>query len=940
MLRSRSHKVHFIFKMGCVFFLVMLLLGTVSQAQESRTESFRGPYSLVTLDNLLDVEIIAEEIFFEKSAEQLAGMSTGATYVAASQTLTTASGFTLSFAANLEPGRYVLGIEALCPAGANSFWASVDGNNIGHTQWGFVLPVASFERTQEPFSVKVSGSHQFQISLRGAAGSQIRKISVYRQEINASLVPPPLSAAKEQQILTQSHPRIFLTSQRIQELKSHYQDSTSPLRRFYRLPGYMPPATSYSGGSVMGYFKLKDTALAYLLTRDPNYLSGIKSWLWQAIAIPVENVGYDLDVAWFMDGVATAYDWLYDELEEDLRTAVRARIKAQVEYLANVSMVDRIGSASHGRFDHFQQGHYQRPHFALALGAAAIYGDDPDPRISEWLLWAWDRLERVGMTSVPHAFQEGPNYMDSALEWVYKSIELYEDFTALQLPGVQSALQGLGKYRLHFILPSWQSNVNFYDTPPMRGLPPLWSYLWEAKRYQDPVVQGFAEKLLSLPEPADSTLYARWRANTALWLDENLVATPFNPADHLAHYDPETETAFTRSGWDSSDTLLAFVSQPYGGHFLADLSERLGPGVFSTPHAQPQQNHFFLCSRGETLAFDPGYTYEKRTRDENTILIDGQGQHNDGIMWMIPSPGRSQFTRFVRQGDVTIMTGDATTAYPAALNLQKFERTLVSVGEDLVVAYDELKSGSPHVFSWLFHHQGTLTTESGKWKIQKGNAQVTLIPQYPAGLVAQASSYTPVYRPNDTPPEPVVKLLQYDSPRASSVHFLVPMILSNAHEDIPQVIDTSTPAADGFAASQAVRVADTVVAFNQGNPGQSMRLNLPDGQTLETQSRVVVARLKNTDSGPQLEVVDEGNGQGAPDEGPKDSGDSDLSGSPAVLPGIDVGDIQVTPISDVDSGSENAAAGEMDFDEGNRWRQEHPDWRCLGARAESVWCVD
>lgn len=815
---------------------------------------FVGSYSLVSLDNILDTPLITDEVFFEKSGEEILTVATHARFDAASHTLITEDNFAMDFVVLLQPDRYVLEIEAKSDQGKNSYWATVDGNNIGHAAWGFVLSTTNFEKTQEPFSVTTSGAHQFHITLRGTAGSQIKKISVYKQSIDTTKVPSPLRQEKLEQIMQMPHPRLFLTPEKIQSLTLQYQNPTSKLHQFYHLP---KPLYQGGPGGPMGYYVLKDQALAYLLTRDATRLSRIKEWLLLATQVSPEQVGYDLYAAFFLDGLATTYDWLYADLDENLRVTVRERIKAQLRYIVHVSYVGRIGSVHYGRFDHYQQGHYILPHYALAVGAAAIYLDDPDPEIKEWLLWSWDRFERMVLTSVPSAFQDGPNYMDSSREWVYKYVDLYEDFTGQSIPRLDASLQGLSEVRLHFILPNFKTTVNFDDTPPMRQLPPVWAFLWEAKRYQDPVVQGFAERLAQLPEPTDVPLYGKQRAQAALWLDETLVAQPFQPEQHLAYYNPEMEVAITRSSWQEDATLVSFVSQPYGGHFLAELSEQFGEGVLSSPHAQPHQNHFILYSHGEILAFDPGYTMEKRTRDENTILIDGHGQYNDGIRWMTPSPGRAHITRFVRKNDVTIMTGDASTAYPSDLGLQKFDRTIVVVGDELVVVYDELVSSTPRVYSWLFHHQGDLLAKQGRWKISKGDAQVILVPLLPINFVMQSSQYTPAYREGDTPPTPLVNVFQLDSPRSANIKFLVPMILSEKNAVVSFVEDVSLPAISDYAASQAIRFRDVVVAFNQGAVGETMRVQLPNGEIMETSLRVVVAQLKYAPQGVDVVITTE-----------------------------------------------------------------------------------
>jgi hypothetical protein len=281
---------------------------------------------------------------------------------------------------------------------------------------------------------------------------------------------------------------------------------------------------------------------------------------------------------------------------------------------------------------------------------------------------------------------------------------------------------------------------------------------------------------------------------------------------------------------------VGFVSRPLGGHKWAEICAKYGLG--GTGHNHPAQNHFVLFARGEVLAGDPGYTYEKKTRNHNTILVDGQGQYGDGEMWPGPTPGRAHITGFVTDGDVSIMTGDAVSAYPDKLGLTRYERTVVLAGRDLVVVCDRLAAREPRTFSWLLHHWGKTASADDQWTITRGKAQVTVAPVLPAQVKGETTTYRPRFtHPHRdlTPQEADVNMLELTSGPTVEATFLVPLLVADAGDGAPEVKDVSNATCD------AVRVGDTVVAFSNG--AKTLAVETPWGEKLESYAQAIVARV-------------------------------------------------------------------------------------------------
>ncbi|MFO7945789.1 MAG: DUF4962 domain-containing protein [Armatimonadota bacterium] len=786
-----------------------------------------GTYSGIGIDTLMDTPTIERVVFYEADVEKLADVASGVEVIEEDGTrlVQTLDGFELVFHVDLPASDVQIEMECRAPdRGSDSYFIDIDGERMEQ----IITPsTTTLSPATAGFHIPEAGEHEIRLTLRERPGSVIKNLRMVKKDVT------PLAPPMREELIGQ-HPRIYFTEDDIPHMRQRLEDPL--VQEFYRLPDdstKKPPEFrpgQRNGGAFRG---LDSHALRYVLKPDEDLREWILQWL--EMATTYGDVGVDLDAEYFMEGLALTYDWMYEDIPEDLRNRVRNTIVENCQRLYAASLAGRSGGGQS-----FQQNHYWYSHLALALGAAAVYGEVPEAE--KWLAWAWDRFERIALTFGPDGgFHEGPAYWDFSMPTLYMYVDLYEYCSGEHVPYMDVGLKGQGYFRWHYQLPGFDRYAPLEDSNKTATGCPAHLLIWEASRFGDPVLMGVAR--LRQPEPSPNNF-------TFLWLDEEIEPVDPLPRMETAAYYPDIETVFTRTSWEDDATHAVFVSRPMGGHKYAELCDQFGIG--GTGHNHPEQNHFFLFGRGATLAGDPGYTYDKQTRNHNTILINGRGQYGDGEMWPHPNPGRAHITHFGTDGTSTIAVGDATSAYPGELGLQLFERTFVVADSDLVVVFDRLGAQAPSTFNWLLHHWGTVEENAGTYTITRNDAQLTLHPLMPTDYTCQQSTYTPQYvhpRRDLTPEEADINLLSLDSPETTETQFLVPMQISAADEAPAELEHIS---GDGY---EAVRAGDVFVAFNTG--GGTMTLQTPWDETVTTAAKACVVR--NTADGPvvvEAEVVE------------------------------------------------------------------------------------
>lgn len=303
------------------------------------------------------------------------------------------------------------------------------------------------------------------------------------------------------------------------------------------------------------------------------------------------------------------------------------------------------------------------------------------------------------------------------------------------------------------------------------------------------------------------------------------VGDPFAGMPVKAEY-PDTGLAFWRSGWQAGATMLGI---------------RAG---FTWNHAHDDTGSFFLWDKGVPLLIDSGSTsysssdylgYFCTADAHNRITVNGIGTHRENIYRGTHFPGNIRDIYHGEWMDYLLCDGTGPMAHLMTRNYRSFLR----LGNELIVAIDDLRATEPSRFGCQLHYCGTCEEKNGGFLVRNGEAAVYIHTLLPKGEWRRQDA--PVGSGYSIYAEPTQKRTEYLKYTAADVSdeacFMTVMSLNKPAEVTPL-------AGDGWIGVQITGREETYrVCFNQMADGRKMHENsnnLVDG--LSTDGYITVTR--------------------------------------------------------------------------------------------------
>lgn len=504
-------------------------------------------------------------------------------------------------------------------------------------------------------------------------------------------------------------------------------------------------------------------SLMYLLTKQKQYLEEVKRWIftpckyehWGKARMP----DHDLDAAWILFGFSLAYNWVGEYLEEDEREELKSKLILQGERIYHFSI------GNEGRW--WSSGYWQNHNWICYAGlAAAGYAlKDEYPMANEWTERAKDNFKIVSkMMADDGSDYEGVVYWRYGTIWMAIYFDLLKDQEGINLFEECSYMKNTFYYRLYQAAPNLEEIVNFGDCHDRRSGHSVAFYYKIASEYKNSHAQYMANWVrdnIFWREAYESGVKPGVMPEAfleLLWFDDGIKPEDFSKLP-TSKYFSDLGLVVVRNNWQEDGIHFSFKCSNGGGNKAWEEAHRAFLEkkwhTLDTQHHHPDNNSFVLIGFNSFLAVDEGYSSKKKTRDHNTVLVDGKGYEVDGkfdIYTQMEYEAKAQILDYMSKDGYTYAAGETGKVYEKELELNKYERKILYTGNDYFIIIDELESKLPHVYSWVLHSDTYPKLENDVFVIENGPGKLNVHPVYPAefnyemkeeGVVANPTSANP-----------------------------------------------------------------------------------------------------------------------------------------------------------------------------------------------------
>lgn len=466
--------------------------------------------------------------------------------------------------------------------------------------------------------------------------------------------------------------------------------------------------------------RVSTLAALYRIDGDKRFAERARKEMLVACAFPDWNPSHFLDVAEMTNAMALGYDWLFDYLSPDDRTAVRrAIVEKGLKQSLDIYEKHRWWSAVHHNWNQVCNG-------GMTVGALAIA--DEEPALAA-------KIIRYGRDSIPLAMSsfapdggwaEGPGYWNYATRYnvfylAALRTALGTDFALEKSPGFAET----GNFRIAFVGPTGLT-FNYADAHPPPGTAP--QMFWLARTFDRPAYDANERKMAAAKPDIFHLLWFNPQfsnASAGEALDKLPLSTRFKGID----------VAFLRS--DRRDADATFVGFK-GGDNKAN-------------HSHLDLGTFVLDALGQRWAEDlggdyynlPGYFgnkrwtyYRLRTEGHNTLTLDAENQR---------TAAKAPLIAFSASGENASAVADLTDGYKGKAT--KVERGIAVTGRSQVLVEDEIDANQPVDIVWNFHTSAELKIDGASATLKQGSAELH------ARIVSPEGAKFEIVSANPEPPQ-------------------------------------------------------------------------------------------------------------------------------------------------------------------------------------------
>ncbi|MEX0886726.1 MAG: DUF4962 domain-containing protein [Phycisphaeraceae bacterium] len=529
------------------------------------------------------------------------------------------------------------------------------------------------------------------------------------------------------------HPRLLFTEDDLDELRERAENEGRAFFEHLASYGGPPPArdavefqTNATDGQRQGLWRMPSVALHYAITGEQRSFDRALGFLELMLELDHWEVGGEADSGMshgnLMAGVALIYDVLYNDLAPAFREQVRAKLLEHARRQYYLGHQNIAGGPGYWQGDTHNNHRWHR-NVGLMLAAIAIA--EPDREDHHWILEkAAEDLAYV-MAWMPEdgTSHESPSYL------VFGGVHL--------TLAVDAADRNLGTD--HFEHPFFRNTLAFRVYTASPGFEKSFAYGdstegtfggYSNYHYKAAAIAGdpdYQDAIVRLHEQNPGSAWLGWLS--LLWYDPGLERGSVENLP-LAHYFPDIGLASVRDGWESQNVAAVFLNYPYGGHKLNHFRNERDYQYVNVAHDDADANSFMIYARGQMLTKPDGYSRDKLSAAQNTILVNGQGQINEGGVWTQPVRNRDM-TELTRA--TTYKLGeDGTLVYegesgPSYDGIDRFRRAMIWVPGRYILIFDDIRGSEANEIDWLVQSESAEVLSDGRYRLVSGDEALDFV---------------------------------------------------------------------------------------------------------------------------------------------------------------------------------------------------------------------
>lgn len=467
-------------------------------------------------------------------------------------------------------------------------------------------------------------------------------------------------------------------------------------------------STTYMGMAII------NLSLSYLLTKEKGYLEESIRWMEGVCNYDkwgnAHLVDVDLSASWILIGLSLGYDWLYDDLPENLREKISNKLFLQAE-----KMVDyREKFYGKSWTTEYWQNHNWINHASLYVVGLALKKNRKLLKAQKWINIAKENFENV-FSGLPEdgSDYEGAVYWRYGVFWlfVYAKIAHVEGDSNYFKPG--EFLDNTFFYRLYQSNGDLSQQVGFGDCHDRYSSHSVAMYYLMAQEFKNSYAQFLGNLVFDkflYEEAYNSKIKPGILPEAAfefLFYDPNLPEKNISELPLIRNF-ADLGLAYVRSSWSKDALIYSTKCSAPGGHKqwneIHELRQR-GIDAFGLGHHHPDNNSFVLISNNEFFAIDEGYNRASSAAYHNMVLVDNLGYENEGKKDIYSGYSKDMIGTqkvFREEEKTVIIVGETSGTYAKKLKMNKVQRTSIfqKGPQPFVLIVDVLSSELKHQYSW------------------------------------------------------------------------------------------------------------------------------------------------------------------------------------------------------------------------------------------------